>query len=98
MKYRSHPGVTLRHFRYVIEVAEQLNFSRAALLLHVAQPSLSKQIRDLELLMGVWLFDRTKRNVSLTRAGKMFAKDGYEILRRSDKAIRRTKRARTTTT
>jgi hypothetical protein len=40
MKYRSHPGVTLRHFRYVIEVAEQLNFSCAALLLHVAQPSL----------------------------------------------------------
>jgi DNA-binding transcriptional LysR family regulator len=98
MKYRSHPGVTLRHFRYVIEVAEQLNFSRAALLLHVAQPSLSKQIRDLELLMGVSLFDRTKRNVSLTRASRMFAKDGYEILGRSDTAIRRTKRAGTTTT
>jgi DNA-binding transcriptional LysR family regulator len=98
MKYRTHPGVTLRHFRYVIAVAEQLNFSRAALLLHVAQPSLSKQIRDLELAMGVSLFDRTKRIVTLTHAGKMFAKDGYEILRRSDRAIRRTKRAGAKTT
>jgi DNA-binding transcriptional LysR family regulator len=93
MKYRMHPGVTLRHFRYAIAVAEQLNFSRAALLLHVAQPSLSKQIRTLELGLGVPLFDRTRRNVSLTSAGKIFVNDGIEILLRSDRAIQRTKRA-----
>jgi LysR family transcriptional regulator, hca operon transcriptional activator len=47
------PGVELRLYRYVMVLAEELNFTRAALRLHVAQPSLSKQIRDLGKLLGV---------------------------------------------
>jgi DNA-binding transcriptional LysR family regulator len=98
MKFGTHPGVTLRHFRYVVAVATELNFSRAALELHVAQPSLSKQIRDVELEVGVSLFDRTRRSVTLTRAGRIFANAGYGILLRSDRAIQRTKRAGAKTT
>jgi len=98
MKYRMHPGVTLRHFRYVVAVATELNFSRAALLLDVAQPSLSNQIRDVELAVGVSLFDRTRRQVTLTRAGRIFANAGSGILQRSDRAIQRTRRAGAKTT
>jgi DNA-binding transcriptional LysR family regulator len=98
MTYRMHPGIALRHYLYVIAVATELNFSRAALELHVAQPSLSKQIRNLELTLGVSLFDRTRRNVTLTSAGRTFANAGTRILLQSDRAIHRTKRAGAKTT
>jgi len=67
-------------------VAEDLHFSRAALRLHVAQPSLSKQIRDLENNLGVNLFDRTNRHVHLTRAGRMFVKEAVKALSHSERA------------
>jgi LysR family hca operon transcriptional activator len=62
----------LRHLRYFVTVAEELNFSKAALKLYTAQPSLSQQIKDLEEYVGVQLFNRTKRKVELTEEGAAF--------------------------
>jgi LysR family hca operon transcriptional activator len=67
-----YPGVELRLYRYVVVLAEELNFTRAAARLHVAQPSLSKQIRELESYLGAQLFERTKRDVRLTAAAEAF--------------------------
>ena len=82
-----YPGVELRLLRYVVAVAEELHFSRAAEKLHVAQPSLSKQIRDLEDEIGIRLFERTKRDVQLTRAGRAFVVEAKEALLHSQRAV-----------
>jgi DNA-binding transcriptional LysR family regulator len=62
----------LRHLRYFKTVAEELSFTRASALLHVAQSAVSAQIRDLEAELGVVLFERNSRQVQLTAAGKIF--------------------------
>src|SRR2546423_15621748 len=65
----------LRHFRYFVAVAEEHSFAHAARRLRVAQPALSKQIRDLETELGVTLFERLPRGVRLTPAGGAFLAD-----------------------
>ncbi len=77
----------LRHLRYFVTVAEELNFSKAALKLYTAQPSLSQQIKDLEEDVGVKLLHRTKRKVELTEEGAVFLEQARLTLAQADKAI-----------
>jgi DNA-binding transcriptional LysR family regulator len=72
--------VELRHVRYFIAVAEYLNFSKAAQQLHIAQPPLSRQIRQLEEDLGVTLFLRNKRRVALTKAGQVFLDEARKLV------------------
>lgn len=82
----------LRHLRYFVAVAEHLNFTKAATKLCVAQPALSRQIRDLEDELGVQLFERNSRSVRLTEAGEVFLSEARAVLQRADEA-RQTARA-----
>jgi DNA-binding transcriptional LysR family regulator len=83
----------LRHLRYFIVLAEELNFRRAAERLEMAQPPLSKQIRDLELELGSKLFERNQKRVLLTKAGKVFLKEVRQIIEHVDLAVTRTQQA-----
>jgi DNA-binding transcriptional LysR family regulator len=77
----------LRHLRYFTAVAEEQNVTRAAARLHVSQPPLSRQIRDLEEELGVQLFKRTGNSLELTEAGKIFLTEARAVLKRSDDAM-----------
>jgi DNA-binding transcriptional LysR family regulator len=77
----------LRHLRYFVAVAEELSFRGAAARLQMAQPPLSRQIRDLELEIGVKLLERNQRNVLLTKAGKSFLQDVKILLHQVDNAV-----------
>ena len=81
----------LRHLRYFIAVAEEQNVTRAAARLHVAQPSLSRQIRDLEDDLGVALLDHGAKAVRLTEAGRAFLVEARAVIARLDEAVQSTK-------
>ncbi len=76
----------LRHIRYFLAVAEYLNFSKAAQQLHIAQPPLSRQIRQLEEDLGVALFVRNKRRVQLTKSGKVFLDEARKLVVQAGRA------------
>jgi DNA-binding transcriptional LysR family regulator len=77
----------LRHLRYFVAVAEELNFTRAAKRLRVSQPPLSRQVQQLEEEAGAKLFIRGKRGVQLTAAGEFFLKKARLILAESQQAL-----------
>jgi LysR family transcriptional regulator, benzoate and cis,cis-muconate-responsive activator of ben and cat genes len=80
--------VELRHLRYFVAVAETQNVLRAATQkLHVSQPAVSRQIRDLEDELGVQLFERTGKALNLTDAGRLFLKEARAVLERTDEAV-----------
>ncbi|MES2043349.1 MAG: LysR family transcriptional regulator [Pseudomonadota bacterium] len=82
----------LRHLRYFRAIGREQHFGRAAIALRVAQPALTRQIRDLEAEIGVELFERLPRGVRLSSAGRAFLEEVEEILRQVDRAVDRAKK------
>src|SRR3954469_655248 len=85
-------AMELRHLRYFVAVAEELHFRRAAERLHMSQPPLSQQIRQLEEEVGVQLLTRNQRRVELTAAGAAFLVRAREILDAVEDAARQARR------
>src|SRR5258708_12093460 len=81
-----------RHIEFFVAAAEELNFTHAAGRLHVSQPPFSKQIHDLEGELGIDLFERRRKGVALTPAGKSFLIDARRILEDCEDSIRKAQR------
>jgi DNA-binding transcriptional LysR family regulator len=86
-------AMELRHLRYFAAVAEVLNFTRAAEKLHLAQPSLTRQIRNLEEEIGVQLLTRSKTHVALTEEGRGFLVDARRMLALAAESVAAVQRA-----
>ncbi|MEL6973686.1 MAG: LysR family transcriptional regulator [Bacteroidota bacterium] len=80
----------LRHFRYFLALAESLHFRKAAEKLFISQPGLSRQIQQMEKLLGVQLFTRNNKQVTLTPAGQFLQRELQIVLQQLDQAILRT--------
>ena len=74
----------LRHLRYFVAVARERNFTRAAEVLHIAQPPLSRQIQQLEDELGIGLIERGSRPLRLSEAGRLFYEQAVQVLERID--------------
>ncbi|MDG2531795.1 LysR substrate-binding domain-containing protein [Caulobacter endophyticus] len=83
----------LRHVRYFVALAEELNFTRAAARLGIGQPPLSQQIRDLETEIGYPLFLRRPHGAELTEAGRAFLAEARQILEQAERAKEAARRA-----
>ena len=82
-----------RHLRYFIAVAEELNVTQAVVRLHTVQPSLSRQIRQLEEMVGAPLSVRAKRRLRLTGSRPRFSEQAREILQTTDRALKLARKA-----
>jgi DNA-binding transcriptional LysR family regulator len=82
----------LRILRYFQAVAEELSFSKAAKTLHIAQPALSRAVKELENELGTQLLERTKRSVKLTPAGAVLLREAGLLLGLSEEAVRKVQR------
>jgi hypothetical protein len=80
---RKTPLIELRLWRQFLAVAEELHFGRAAQRLNMTQPPLTQAIAQLEVLLGLRLFDRTKRSVQLTAAGAALVPEARDLLARA---------------
>ena len=85
--------IEVRHLRYFAALAEDLHFTRAAARLHLAQPALSQNIRQLEEIVGTALVTRTRRSVRLTDAGREFYVEAVRTLQQIDLAVMSARRA-----
>jgi DNA-binding transcriptional LysR family regulator len=79
----------LRHLRYFCIVAEEGNFTRASEVLHLTQPALSRQVKDLETEMAVSLFERGPNSLRLTKAGEIFYEESLDVIARVNRAVQR---------
>jgi DNA-binding transcriptional LysR family regulator len=80
-------SLTIRQIRYFVAAAELGQISQAAIHLNISQSAVTTAIRDLETLLGVDLFDRNTKGVTLTERGKQFLNNAYQVLRSVDEAL-----------
>lgn len=82
-------AIEIRHLRYFVAIAESRSFRAASLRLHVSQPPLTRQIQQLEELVGTRLFVRQPRGIDLTPAGRIFYEDARNILTLTEQSLDR---------
>src|SRR5215203_2562263 len=82
----------LRHLRYFQAVAEELSFARAARRLHVAQPALSRAVKQLEAMLGASVLERSRHHVRLTPAGAVLLRETIGLLQQLEESLRRVRR------